>query len=151
MIHVSPPFFLSHRGARPRTRGRANHVSPPFFLSQRDSVSKPRVAARRLPWGPVDRDILPQRGCVRGGASIPEEDATPLGLMNVGRLTPRLPRRGYPGGRSTEIFYPNGVVSGVVRHPGIWFCWRDRQSSREKGCASREKQKMIHNSLWYSD
>ena len=45
--------------------------------SQRDSVSKPRVASRELPWVNIVRRPLPQRGCDHRASP---EAATPLGL-----------------------------------------------------------------------
>ena len=38
--------------------------------------------------GKTRNDNLPQRGCVRRDASIPEEDATPLGLVIAGHVIP---------------------------------------------------------------
>src|SRR6185503_520366 len=50
----------------------------------RDSVSKPRVGAKRLPWVRVHLRSQPQRGCVSQGM---HEDATLSGLEMSTTLT----------------------------------------------------------------
>ena len=53
----------------------------PRAESQRDSVSKPRVASRELPWVTIVRRPQPQRGCDHRTSP---EAATPLGLTATG-------------------------------------------------------------------
>jgi len=48
--HVSEPFDAGVFVTFVFWKGCVNHEMPPFSISQRDIVTKPRVAAQRLPW-----------------------------------------------------------------------------------------------------
>jgi hypothetical protein len=70
----SKPISVNLRHGMPRRvafkpRGANNERAS--AIPQRGCVSKPRVAAQRLPWvHPAIESILPQRGCVRAWAEV---------------------------------------------------------------------------------
>ena len=103
--------------------------------SRRDSVSKPRVASRELPWVNIVRRPLPRRGCDHRASP---EAATPLGLEIARTLTQgSLADSATLGWRTQSLWDGRPTDLSVVPH-GTGLAGNMRKMPGESGAYRRQ-------------